>query len=148
MNIFASFWHKICEPLDGFLWHRDISHPIIRPLLRNQILAAGGCILGGAACYAAFPWIFWFGMGLLCTTWIVWSWARFFLRVNLGEYSAAFLRAILWRFTGRLLVMAFLLYVALAWFAAPAPAILAGMICGVCLALASYAFQLAFSGRP
>lgn len=147
MNIFASFWHKICEPLDGFLWHRDISHPIIRPLIRNEILASGLCILAGAACYAIFPHLFWFGTGLLCITWVFWNWTRFFTRVNIGEYSSAFLRSILWRFTGRLFFLAILLYFALAWFGASAAAILAGMIIGACLALASYAIKTAFPGR-
>ncbi len=148
MSIAASFWCKICEPLDGFLWRKTISHPVIRPVLRNQILASGAAILAGAACYAAFPWLFWFGAGLLCMTWIFWSWAKFFLRVNIGEYSAAFLRAILWRFTGRLVVAAMLLYMALAWGHASGPAILGGMTSGACLALASYAVQTVFPGRP
>lgn len=148
MNISASFRRKICEPLDGFLWRRNISHPVIRTLLRNEILASGTCVLAGAACYAAFPWIFWFGMGLLCKAWVSWSWAGFFLRVNIGEHGAVFFRAILWRFTGRLLFLAILLYLALAWCAAPASAILAGMVTGTCLALATYAIQTVFSDRP
>lgn len=147
MSIIAGYWRKICQPLDGFLWYRDISHPIIRPLLRNQILASAACMLMGALCYAVLPWLFWAGTGLLCITWIFWSWARFFLRVNIGEYSAAFLRAILLRFGARLLLLAVLLYIALAWAKAPAPAILAGMICGAFLAIASYVAQAAFSGR-
>lgn len=74
-------------------------------------------------------------------TWIFWSWARFFLKNNLGEYSAAFLRAILFRFLGRLLLIALLLYLALAYAMASAPAILAGMITGAFLAIVSYALQ-------
>lgn len=147
MGIFSGYWHKICEPLDGFLWHKDISHPIIRPLLRNQILAAGAALLTGVACYRAFPWLFWFGAGILCMTWIFWSWARFFLRVNLGEYSAAFLRAILFRFGARLILLAIMLYMALAWAAAPAPAILAGMVAGAILAIFSYGYFVIFLGR-
>lgn len=148
MSIVGAFWHKICEPLDGFLWHRDISHPIIRPLLRNQILAAGTCILGGAVCLAIVPWLFWFGSGILCMTWIFWSWARFFLRMNWTEYSTAFLRAILLHFGLRLLLLAFLLYLALRFCSAPAPAILAGMICGAFLGLGTYALHMFFPSRP
>lgn len=142
MNIMSIFWRKICEPLDGYLWHRNITHHIIRPLLRNQILASGACILGGAACYAAFPWLFWFGAGLLCMTWIFWSWAKFFLKVDLGQYSAAFLRAIIIRFFLRLLILAFLLYLALAVCHAPASAILAGLVAGAVLGLISYAANM------
>lgn len=142
MNPLRLFWRKICEPLDGFLWHKDISHPIIRPLLRNEIIACASCLLAGAACYAVWPEIFWFGAGILCMAWIFWSWARFFLRLPLGNYSAAFLRAVLLRFGLRLLLLALLLYFALAVCSAPAGAILAGLAAGGVLALASYAFAL------
>ncbi len=145
MNPVSAFWQKICEPLDGYLWHRNIYHHLVRPTLRNQILASGAFIIAGAACYAAFPALFWFGTGLVCMTWIFWSWARFFLNNNIGEFSATFLRAIILRFCLRLIILAVLLYLALAWCNAPAPAILAGMIFGGILAIASYVIHLARS---
>lgn len=147
MSIIGGFWRKICEPLDGFLWQRDITHHLVRPLLRNEILAAGACILAGAACYAAFPWLFWFGAGLAGMSWIFWSWARFFLRADLAAYNAAFLRAVLLRFGLRLIVLALLLYGALAWASASAPAILAGMIAGAFLGIISYGYGVFFLGR-
>ena len=112
MSVVSTFWRKICVPLDGYLWHRNIYHHLAGPALRNQILASGACILAGAVCYAVIPALFWFGAGLLCMTWIFWSWARFFLNVNIAEYSAAFLRAILLRFGLRLIILALLLYLA------------------------------------
>lgn len=147
MNIITAFWRKICEPLDGFLWRRNITHGMIRPLLRNQILAAGGCIILGGAIYLAFPGLFWFGMGLAAMTWTFWSWARFFSRVNIGGYSSAFLRAVLIGFAGRLALLAFLLYVAMAMCRAPAGAVLAGMICGAAIAIGTSAYSIAASRR-
>lgn len=138
MSAWHTFWSGICRPLDGFLWHKDISHPIVRPVLRNQILASGACLILGGFLYAAFPWLFWFGAGLGCITWIFWSWARFFLKASALEYSAVFLRAILLGFGLRLLILAVLLYFALAICNAPVAAILAGLICGSFLALFSY----------
>lgn len=147
MSLPGAFWHKICEPLDGYLWHRDIYNHLIRATLRNQILACGFLLLLGVALYAAFPWIFWFGAGMLCMTWIFWSWARFFLRANLAEYNAAFLKAILLRFFARLGLLAALLYLALAWAQAPASAILAGLIAGAFIALLSYGYNVLILGR-
>lgn len=140
MSLAGAFWHKICEPLDGYLWHRNIPDHLIRLTLRNQILACGFLLLCGVALYEAFPWLFWFGSGILCLTWIFWSWARFFVSINIGEYSAAFLRAILLRFFGRLILLALLLYLAMAWADAQATAILAGLIAGAFIALASYGY--------
>ena len=142
MNIFSAYWNKICEPLDGFLWHKDISHPIIRPLLRNMILAGGGAILAGAALYSVYPNIFWFAAGLICMTWIFWSWARFFLRISLHNYGAALLRVVFSGFLLRLGLLAVLLYAAMAIFRASAIAIIAGMVSGAVLGLASYAWHL------
>lgn len=144
MNLLTAYWRKICEPLDGFLWHKDISHPILRPLLRMQILAAGAALLAGAVLYAVFPWFFWFGCGLCCMVWIFWSWTRFFLRVSLNNYSMALLRAVFTHFGLRLLLFALLLYVALAIFMAPASAIVAGMIAGSVIALVCFAWYGAF----
>lgn len=136
MKLWHIYWSKICEPLDGFLWHKDISHPIIRPLLRNEILAAGSIILLGAVLYVIFPWIFWFGIGTLCMTWIFWSWARFFLSVKNIMQTA--LITILLSFLGRLIVFGVLLYVFLAICLAPATAIISGMILGTFTALVTY----------
>lgn len=139
MNFFKEFWSKICVPLDGFLWHRDISHPVIRPLLRNEILASGSCIIIGGALYLVFPWLFWFGCGLLCMAWIFWSWAKFFLKMDPAAYGTAFIRAFFLNFGLRFLLLAFLLYLALAVCQAPVSALLAGLACGAGLALISYA---------
>ena len=146
MNLLKAWWRKVCEPLDGFLWHKDISHPILRPLLRNQILAAGAAILAGASLYAVFPWFFWFGCGMACMGWIFWSWTRFFLRVPLENYGAVLLRAVFVHFGLRLLLFAVLLYLALALLQAPASAIVIGMICGAFLGLASFAWHTFFQG--
>ena len=147
MSIGGTFWHKICEPLDGYLWHRNIPDRLVRTTLRNQILACGFLLLSGAALFAVFPWLFWFGAGLLCMIWIFWSWARFFLRASIAQYSVAFLRAVLLRFFGRLALMAFLLYLALARAQAPASAILAGLIAGALIALFSYGYNFLILGR-
>lgn len=145
MSLWSGFWQKICEPLDGFLWHRDITHPIIRPVLRNEIFAAGSALIVGATLYAAFPTILWFGAGLACISWIFWSWARFFL--GSPWTGATVVRGILFGFGLRLIIIAILLYLALAWFNASPVALMAGMIGGAFLALASYAYIYWRSGK-
>lgn len=148
MSILRAFWQKICEPLDGYLWHRNISHHLIRPLLRNVILASGFFIIVGGALFVIEPWFFWFGCGMLAMTWIFWSWARFFLSMPAEQYKTAFFRALFLRFGLRLPVFALLLYVALAVCAAPVSAILAGLIGGSFLGLASYAWNMAGHPKP
>lgn len=144
MGFVTEYWQKICVPLDGFLWHKDISHPIIRPLLRNEILAAGFCILAGAALYAIVPWVFWFGAGICCMAWIFWSWARFFALNRPGKYSNGLLAQVLVRFILRFSLLAVLLYLALGPCNAPVSAVLAGLIAGSILAFASYALNMSW----
>lgn len=146
MNIARVWWQKICEPLDGFLWRKDISHPIIRPLIRNEIMACGLCMLAGAAVYAVFSWLFWFGAGICCMTWLFWSWARFFLRRPPQNYGPGSLMPVIMRFGLRMIVVAALLFLALAVFRAAAAAILAGLVTGAVLALVSYAWNMKAQG--
>ena len=71
--------------LDAWLWRRGIGHPVIRPLVRNELLLTALFLLGGGAAFSATPWFFWFGVGLGIMTLTFWSLARFFLRAGLGR---------------------------------------------------------------
>lgn len=129
---------KWIHKLEALLWRQGISHPVILPLLRNEFCAVIAVLLCGIA---LLPWTLWplsFGLGLLCMAWILWAWARFFFRVPLGEYSSAFLRAVLLNWLVRLMIVAILLYCALAIFKISALALLAGLASGLGLALLSF----------
>lgn len=144
MGALATFWQKICVPLDGLLWHGNINHSLIRPMLRNEILAFGACVIAGGILYAVLPWLFWFGMGIGCILWIFWSWAKFFLRFSADTARIA---SVLWRFALRLLILAILLYYALAELEAPPFAIMAGLVAGSLLGLGSYAWYWVKAGK-
>lgn len=142
MSLISAWRRKICVPLDGFLWRKNITHHLIRPLLRNLILAAGAAVLAGGALYAVYPSLFWAAMGLCCMAWIFWSWARLFLRAPLPSRGGVLLPAVLAGFGLRLVLIAALLYIALAVFNASPIAVIAGMTAGVFLALASCAWHM------
>lgn len=142
MSIVGSWWRQICQPLDGLLWKTGINHGVIRPLLRNQILIAGACILFGGMLFVVWPWLFWAGCGLGVMAWIFYSWASFFLRADLEAYSSAFLRSVIFRFGLRLILLAALLYIALRYFDATADAILVGLTVGAVLGLVNFAFYM------
>lgn len=106
-----------------------------------MILATGFSILVGAAFYAVFPDVFWFACGILCMGLIFFSWTRIFTRISLDHYGYALLRMVLFSFFTRLVLLAILLYIAMAWFNASAIAIVAGMICGSVLGLLTYTWH-------
>ena len=126
--------------LETLLWRQGISHPVILPLLRNEICVASFALLCSFVFLPFSSWPLSFGLGLFCMAWILWSWARFFFRVPIGEYSLAFLRAVLLRWLVRLLILAILLYYALIEFKASPGALLAGLASGVALALLSFSW--------
>ena len=130
---------SMTHSLDAWLWRRGVSHPVIRPLVRNELLLTALFLLSGGMIFAVTPWFFWFGVGLGLMAMTFWSLARFFLRVGLGEYSTAFLRVVLLRWGGRLLLLAGLLYLALIVWQAPVTAILGGLTAGVVAALLTFA---------
>lgn len=125
--------------LDAWLWRRGIDHPVIRPLVRNEMLLTGIFLLGGGVAFTLTPWFFWFGVGVGIMTLTFWSLARFFLRSDLGEYSVAFLRVVLFHWGGRLLFLAALLYVSLIVCMAPVSAILGGLTVAAAAALLTFA---------
>jgi hypothetical protein len=114
-------------------------HPTIGPLLRNMLLLAMLCLAAGGAIFVLTSWLFWFGVGICCMALIFFELTRFFLRSGLGDYSTAFLRIVLLRWGGRLLVLAGLLYLALIVCKAPPDAILGGFSAGIATALLTYA---------
>ncbi|MFT4300635.1 MAG: hypothetical protein QM579_02670, partial [Desulfovibrio sp.] len=84
--------------------------------------------------------ILWFGVGLAIMAWTFWGLARFFLRRGLGDYSTAFLRIVLIRWLGRLVLMGGILYISLIIYQAPVFALVGGMLAGGMCALVSFAF--------
>lgn len=76
--------------LDAWLWRRGIDHPVIRPLVRNEMLLTGIFLLGGGVAFTLTPWFFWFGVGVGIMTLTFWSLARFFLRSDLRRIQRRF----------------------------------------------------------
>ena len=125
--------------LDAWLWRRGIDHPAVRVMLRNEFLLTAFVLLAGALLFTVTPWVLWFGVGLAIMAWTFWGLARFFLRRGLGDYSTAFLRIVLVRWVGRLVLVGAVLYVSLIIYKAPVFALVGGMVAAGACALASYA---------
>lgn len=125
--------------LDAWLWRRGITHPVIRPVLRVQLLLVACALPLGGLLYIFSPWFVWFGVGLSVMALIFWSWARFFLRGSIGPFSTAFLGAVLFRWGGRMLVLAGALYVVLVICKAPPSALLSGLAVGAAVGWLSFA---------
>jgi hypothetical protein len=125
--------------LDAWLWRRGIDHPAVRVMVRNEFLLTAFVLLAGALLFTVTPWVLWFGVGLAIMAWTFWGLARFFLRRGLGDYSTAFLRIVLVRWLGRLIVVGGILYISLIECHAPVFALVGGMVSGGFFALASFA---------
>ena len=130
---------NLAHGLDKWLWLRGMVHPIVMPIVRNEILAAAAALSLGLIIYLYTAWLFWFGVGLAIMALTFFSLAHFFLTIPFGNYSQTLLFKVLFRWAGRLLVTVCLLFVALVLCAAPVSAILAGLVCATILALVTYA---------
>ena len=125
--------------LDAWLWRQGIVHPGIMPVVRNEILLTATFLLfGGCLACSGSWWFFWFGAGSGVMTLTMFSLARFFLRTGIGAYTGSLLVAVLWRWLGRLLLLACMLYVAFAVCEAPVTAILSGLTCAIVMAFATF----------
>ena len=126
--------------LDRWLWLRGMAHPIVMPIVRNEILASALAVSLGLLGYLFTAWLFWFGIGLAIMAATFFSLAHFFLKIKFDVYNKTLLFKVLLRWVGRLLLTVSLLFVALVLCAAPVSAILAGLVCATILALVTYAF--------
>ena len=125
--------------LEKWLWKKGISHPIMLPLVRNEILAALFCLVSGVLLALYSGWLFWFGFGVSIMALTFYTLAHFFLRIRLDAYSSLLFMRVMIRWCGRLLLTALLLYIALGVCAAPPSAVLAGLVSATLLALVTYA---------
>ena len=121
---------SMIHSLDAWLWRRGLDHPAVRVMVRNEILIAAAVLLAGVLTFTVLPWIFWFGVGLAIMAWTFWGLARFFLRRGLGDYSTAFLRIVIIRWLGRLVLVGGILYISLIVYQAPVFALVGGMLAG------------------
>lgn len=132
---------RLSGGLDRWLEERGITHPVILPVIRNQILLTLCIFFVGSAAGPESLWGMWFGAGFTVMTYILYSWAHFFLKAPLGNYSVAFLRAVLFHFLLRLVVLAFGLFAAVVWGKAPPVALLAGVAAGTFSPLLTLAWK-------
>ena len=131
----------LADRLDKWLWRRQLGHPVVMPVIRNELLCSGCLLALGLLLYLVTNWVFWFGAGFAIMALTLYSLARFFLRTELTAYSPALFMSVLFRWAGRLLLTVCLLYFALVVCAAPVTAVLAGLVCATILAFVTYALQ-------
>ena len=130
--------------LDKWLWQKGLGHPLIMPIVRNEILCSLACLILGLVLFLYTSWLFWFGVGFSLLALTFFGLASFFLRHEFGQYSTSLLMSVLFRWGGRLLLTVLLLYIALVLCAAPVTAVLAGLVSASILALVTYAFAARF----
>ena len=134
-------FHRVAHAVDAWLWRKGLGHPVIMPIIRNELLLSCFLLVLGGAVFFLSSWPFWFAFGLAIMAVTVYSLARFFLKAPLDAYSKALLMSVLVRWLGRLLVIGVLVYLALIECQAP-PTALAGGVAGATLvALVTFAVK-------
>lgn len=127
--------------LDDFLRKRGITHPLIVPILRNQILILLALFFAATAFATESMTGIWFCSGFAVMTYILYSWANFFSHSRLDNFGAAFFSAIILCFTLRLLVLAAGVYALLVVARANPMLFLAGVAVGSFAPLLTWAVK-------
>lgn len=127
--------------IDKWLWRRKLGHPVVMPIVRNEILCACAALIAGLFVAPMTLWLFWFGFGISLLALTFFTLAHFFLHIRLDAYSSALFMRVLFRWCGRLFLTALLLYIALVLCAAPVSAVLAGLVAASVVALVTYAIH-------
>lgn len=133
--------NRLIHAVDAWLWRQGLGHPVIMPVIRNELLLAGGLLLLGVAASFFTTWPFWFAFGLAIMAVTVYSLSRFFLKTRLDAFSSALLMQVLFRWLGRLLVISVLVYLALVEWRAPVTALAGGVAGATIVALVTFAVK-------
>ena len=133
--------NRLAHAVDAWLWRQGLGHPVIMPVIRNELLLAGGLLLLGVAASFFTTWPFWFAFGLAIMAVTVYSLSRFFLKTRLDAFSGALLMQVLFRWLGRLLVISVLVYLALVEWRAPVTALAGGVAGATIVALVTFAVK-------
>lgn len=130
---------SVMRGVDAWLWRSGMHNPMIRAMVRAQLLFAGAALLGGGAAVAFSPWPLWFAVGVAIFANVFWGLARHLSPVAFAAYSSGLLLGVLLRFGIRLACVAGVLYVALALCNASAAALVCGVTAGMAVALGTFA---------
>ena len=133
--------NRLAHAVDAWLWRQGLGHPVIMPVIRNELLLAGCLLPLGAAVSFFTTWPFWFAFGLAIMAVTVYSLSRFFLKTRLDAFSGALLMQVLFRWLGRLLVISVLVYLALVEWRAPVTALAGGVAGATIVALVTFAVK-------
>lgn len=125
--------------IDAWLWRRGFHHPHIRAIALAEIVLALVTLLLGVLLWFISPWPLTFAVGASIFAWNFYGLAGFMLRQTLTAYSTALFMALLLRFSGRLMLTALCLYVALIMYKASVIAVVCGLVAGMTVALVTYA---------
>ncbi|MDR3362278.1 MAG: hypothetical protein LBO64_05520 [Desulfovibrio sp.] len=131
--------HTPLHILDAWLCRRGIGHPVVLPVVRNELLLTFFFLLGGGLVFSLTTWFFWFGVGAGVMAMTFWGLARFFLRAGFAGYTFGLLFSVLLRWGARLVMLGAVLYVALVICKAQPSAILGGLTAGVVAAFVTFA---------
>lgn len=127
--------------LDEWIRRRGITHPLIVPILRNQLLILLVLFFAASAFATESLMGVWFCAGFAIISFVLYSWAQFFSKVNLGTYTNAFLRVIMLRFVLRLFLLAVALYGLIVLAHANPMLLLAGVAVGTFAPLLTWALK-------
>ncbi len=127
--------------LDDFIRRRGVTHPLIVAVLRNHLLLLLVLLLVGSFFAADTMWGIWLAAGFGIMTLILISWARFFSRNPLSNFTTALLSAVMFQFLLRLVLLALALYACLALGHADPLALLTGVAAGSLAPVLTWAME-------
>ncbi len=127
--------------LDEFIRRRGVTQPLIVAVLRNHLLLLLVLILIGSFFSPDTLWGIWLAAGFGVMTVVLFSWARFFSRNPLTNFTTALLRAVLLQFLLRLVLLALALYACLVIGHADPLALLTGVAAGSLVPVLTWAFE-------
>lgn len=122
---------KIHFAVEGWLYRHGLFNPAVRLLIAMQIVTTAVIILFGGALFWHTQWVLWIGLGASLAVSNLYFLAKKLQVFFPSEVSLNKIIGVLLNFYFRLFVTAIILFVFIAWFKAPIPALLIGLTLSV-----------------
>ncbi len=137
----TSLLARAVHPLDAWLWRRGFQNPLVRFMLKIQVLFFLFALTAGLMALPWTPHVATFAVGSAIFANIFWGISGQVLGLSLTKYSGGLLFLLLLRTGFRLALAAAILYVAFVVFKASALAIVCGVTASMGLALGTFAYN-------
>lgn len=129
---------NIITKIDSWIVAHRLWHPLIGPILRNELLSSACFLIIGISLAPFFTHVFWFGVGNLVMAMTFLGLLRMFVNISGIYEKKGIIFFVIFRWTARLLLTGIFLYLFIVYLHANVLSLSLGLLFGLVLAILTH----------